>query len=957
MDKKEIYELREKLIGPVVKAQMRRPENLMFVKNREGIYIGASEGFIRLTVCQSEEELIGKTDFQIFADRELAQRYVEDDESLYASGRDDIGYIEPIPGENGTRGSCHTTKYIIYDENHNAVGILGNSINIAHDADLVQMVEKETGVRMNSTYNMELVRETVQIILNGNNTDQIINGVLTVVGEYYNLNRIFIFEDREDSVNYTVSYIWRNQNNPPREHRGTATTSFEKLDGDAIALFDERGIYKVNDVSKMPEKCRQHAGMYGTNSVLHCAFYDGKRFAGYIGFDDVSADRNWTNEITDTLWMISRFLEMLIIREQKTVLAELSEQYLQGLDLQNAYCYIVDPKTYNIVYMNKATRDRFGMEIFGQRCYQVSTGCLEPCKNCPIDNLKKGDMKPEVVQRKDGISMLSGASNIKWQGGSYYLLTCMDITEYQNTVNSQKMDSLLSIANIYFSICRYNFETEVFQVLSLGGKTGDDIYSGNEDIIDWQKNAFSKKTWKEHSAFLDMTTLEERVNELGIVAEDMTTHAGRWIKVLAVPYRHDENGKVTEVLILARDIDAEKQAELKAQEELKAANRAKTNFLSHMSHDIRTPLNAIIGMTEIAKLSITDQRRVADCLAKIKISSDHLLSLINDSLDLTRIESGRVQITNEYYDLKKLTADIMPIVQGYLINRKLTFSSNMGAIENTGIYTDKLHLRQILLNVISNAVKYTPDGGKITFSVDSVALAGGLEAKVTFTVTDTGIGMTPEFLERIYEPFAQEDDNGARTNYKGSGLGMSIVKGYTELLNGKIEIESEQGRGTAVILEFPMQLHSGEVSGAESSFDRGNRSESISVPNNGRKVILAEDNELNREVAVFMLEHAGYATDVALDGEQAVRLFKESEPGYYSFILMDIMMPVMDGYEATEKIRGMERPDSKSIPIFAMTANAFTDDIAKSMGAGMTDHISKPIDMAVIEEKLKSFSQ
>ena len=376
-----------------------------------------------------------------------------------------------------------------------------------------------------------------------------------------------------------------------------------------------------------------------------------------------------------------------------------------------------------------------------------------------------------------------------------------------------------------------------------------------------------------------------------------------------------------------------------------AASIAKSDFLSHMSHDIRTPINGIMGMTEIALKNIDDKDRVLDCLQKIDGSSGHLLSLVNDVLDMSRIESGKVQISHKPLNILELLRHCSSIISGQLQGRDIMFTEEFENIENPHILGDELHLRQVLINILGNAVKFTPDGGRIYFRVREFS-AEGEAARFHIEIEDTGIGMKPEFLPHIFEPFAQED-GGNRSSYKGTGLGMSITKKFMDLMGGIVEVQSEPGKGTLFRLELPVEIDR-EWQGEQ---EPAGQQTTLA----GARVILAEDNDLNMEIAVFMLESLEIEVTAVTDGKAALDAFAAAAPGTFDGILMDVMMPVMDGLTSTREIRALEREDAGTIPIIAMTANAYDEDRRKCMEAGMDAHMSKPIDGEVLRKMLVQY--
>jgi CheY-like chemotaxis protein/nitrogen-specific signal transduction histidine kinase len=377
----------------------------------------------------------------------------------------------------------------------------------------------------------------------------------------------------------------------------------------------------------------------------------------------------------------------------------------------------------------------------------------------------------------------------------------------------------------------------------------------------------------------------------------------------------------------------------KAAEEAKSANKAKSEFLSHMSHDIRTPINGIVGMTNIAMKNTDNPVKIEECLHKISGAADHLLTLINDVLDMSRIESGKVVIAHEPLDIRVLIDSCSSIIGGQLLSRKVDFIRNFGDFKHPYLYGDELHLRQILINILGNSVKFTPDGGRIIFRVDELDEPQNSEntkkVRYRFVIEDTGIGMTEEFQTRIFEAFSQEN-SGSRTEYKGTGLGMAITKKFVDLMDGSITLESHVGEGSIFTVEICFDINTDVKVETESH---------VAVCLEGMNILLVEDNELNMEIACEILEDEGVNITCAENGQIAVDKFLSEPAGTFDVVLMDIMMPVMNGYEATRAIRASTHPQAATIPIIAMTANAYAEDVQSALAAGMTAHVAKPIDM------------
>jgi signal transduction histidine kinase len=387
-----------------------------------------------------------------------------------------------------------------------------------------------------------------------------------------------------------------------------------------------------------------------------------------------------------------------------------------------------------------------------------------------------------------------------------------------------------------------------------------------------------------------------------------------------------------------------------AAEEAQNANAAKSKFLSNMSHDIRTPINGIVGMTNIAMKSIDGEKRdydrVKDCLQKITGSANHLLSLINDVLDMSHIESGKVEIAHVPIDMRSIVDNCASIISGQLLTRHLTFEQDFQGLDHPYLFGDELHLRQVLINILGNAVKYTPDGGTITFRVREEYL-GADKVLYRFVCEDNGIGMSEEFQTRIFEAFSQEE-GGSRTTYKGTGLGMAITKQFVDLMGGSIKVESKLNEGSRFTVELTFDIDPEYHEKAETQ-------EHVQLA--GMRVLLVEDNDLNVEIAQEMLEDEEMVVDTAANGQIAVEMFTSAPAGTYDVILMDVMMPVMNGYEATRAIRASDHPEGTTIPIIAMTANAYTEDVQAALDAGMDAHVAKPIDFGRLFAVLNQYDR
>ncbi len=381
----------------------------------------------------------------------------------------------------------------------------------------------------------------------------------------------------------------------------------------------------------------------------------------------------------------------------------------------------------------------------------------------------------------------------------------------------------------------------------------------------------------------------------------------------------------------------------RAYEEAQKASAAKTNFLSRMSHDIRTPINGIVGMMHIMESEIDDRKKVEYSIEKVKHLSHQLELLVNDVLEMSRIESGKIVLSKESFDIEKTVNELFPAISVMAEERGVILTEPEFDIQHTNVISSPLHIQRIVMNILSNAVKYNRMGGTLKCKLEEKSVDTS-HSNFVFTVSDTGIGMSEDFIQRIYEPFTREQ-TAPETTYAGTGLGMAITKELVDMLTGTIRIESQKDVGTTVTICLPLELGEEVVK---------NKTENIPVSLQGKKILLVEDNRLNMEIAMYILQEEQAVIEVAMNGAEAVEKFKASSINEYDLILMDIMMPVMNGYEAARTIRALDRADAKTVPIFAMTANAFSEDERESRAAGMNDHIAKPLDIDVMMSKIKN---
>ena len=535
--------------------------------------------------------------------------------------------------------------------------------------------------------------------------------------------------------------------------------------------------------------------------------------------------------------------------------------------------------------------------------------------------------------------------------------------------DQKRLRVINALGHAYSSISLVNIKTEEIEIVKASKNMKPDqeghmlSKAHQEELI---RQVIAEPFQEAYREFIDMSTVAKRLEKREMLSSIAQTADERWLTMIIVPQGYDKNGKLCTVLVANRDATEEKEREIAQDKNLRNAlaaaehaNRAKTAFLNNMSHDIRTPMNAIIGFTALATAHIDNRELVLDYLKKIRTSGQHLLSLINDVLDMSRIESGSVEIEYAAVHLPDILNDLKTIIQGSSYSRQQKLSIDTQDILHEDIITDKLRLTQVLLNISSNAVKFTPVGGRISIRVSEEPCKRDGFTTVIFRVKDNGSGMSPEFREHVFDSFSREHtvtENGIG----GTGLGMAIAKNIVDMMGGTIQVESEVGKGT----EFTVALEC-EIAGAavkqepvpeqEEPIKCENQKAHAESKRNykGKKALLVEDNELNREIATAIIEEIGLEVDIAEDGTDAVNMMSSAEGRKYDLIFMDIQMPKMDGYTATREIRTLDDPKCANIPIIAMTANAFEEDRKKAIKAGMNGHIAKPISADAILENLE----
>lgn len=523
-----------------------------------------------------------------------------------------------------------------------------------------------------------------------------------------------------------------------------------------------------------------------------------------------------------------------------------------------------------------------------------------------------------------------------------------DEAKHKNTI-------IEAISKLYWQVLEIDLATDTYrEVFTNGTFTLDRPHyvGGAQSDFDTSVEKFVEPQFQDGAkAFLNLKTLPQRLAIEESTSVEYQTGNGMWASARFIVQTRDEEGTVRSVLFLQQIIDEQKRKELEYQQKLEGAmraaeqaNRAKTDFLRRMSHDVRTPVNGIIGMLRIAENNTNDPQKVADCTAKALSAARQLEVLVNDVLDIGKLENNHIEVKNEPFDLYDVLAAMVQSVRAYAeqSNVNVVVDTDRSAFKHLRLIGSAPLLNRTLMNIATNAVKYNRPGGEVRFRTEELPCEGG-KARYRFICDDTGIGMSEQFQKHAFDPYAREG-KASNTSFSGTGLGLAIVKQIVEQLGGKIDMASVEGEGThfAVTLDFAIDnagRNAASAAGATAQLRR-------------KRVLFAEDNLLNREIALAMFEELGMKVDAVADGKQAVETFSASAPGEFNFVLLDIMMPVMDGLAAARAIRALPRPDAATVPIIAVSANAFQDDVERSLQAGMNAHLTKPIDPKKLRDTL-----
>ena len=636
-----------------------------------------------------------------------------------------------------------------------------------------------------------------------------------------------------------------------------------------------------------------------------------------------------------------------------------------------------------LIYANEAVFHIFGcddLEDFKKLTGYTFRGMLHPDDYEKVSEAisqqiasseEKMDCAEYRIIRKDGtvrwVDDYGHFTETEAYGGIYYVFIS-DITEKKlqqesdRKKHSRELDNMITaMASDYRSV--YHVDLDADDAVCYRADPGDSEqyaegvhFPFHEHFADYCERHVDEKYRDDFLQYIDPVNIRKALATENIIAYRYLAHRGgteyyEMLRMAGVRHPADREDHIVHAVGLGFTvIDSEMRKNLEQQNALadalvaaEQANRAKTAFLSNMSHEIRTPMNAIIGLNSLALRNENLPAETREYLEKIGGSARHLLGLINDILDMSRIESGRIVLRREEFSFRGMLEQINTMVMSQCAEKGLKYECQvLGGVSDYYI-GDDMKLKQILINILSNAIKFTDAPGSVSLTVERTGTFQD-HSTIRFTVRDTGIGIDSAFLPKVFDSFTQEDSTRS-SKYGSTGLGMAITKSIVDMMGGTIDVETEKGKGTEFIITVSLPITEAE--------EENTIQDPEFVSFEGTRALLVEDNEINREIAQMLLSQAGFELDTAVDGKQALDLVSASEPGFYDVVLMDIQMPVMDGYTAAKAIRALPNPALSEIPIIAMTANAFQEDIRTAEEAGMNGHIAKPLDVTTMMNTLE----
>lgn len=859
---------------------------------------------------------------------------------------------------------------------------------------------------------MEVVFQQMVMMDRAKNAEDMntaINTMLRVIGDYTSAERVYIFDAVDDRDVYRNEFEWCRAGVTPQIDNLQAVSShdmpywlesFKK--GASIVIKDIENVKNI-----MPSEY-EILKVQDIKTLIAFPIFSRERLAGFIGLDNPEIQRS---ELFIHLLAVvgghlgsarENFRMGELLRENRGRLEESLEelekekQVLTALFMDYTSVYYVDlaSATFEIFKLDKVANASDFLQERNEDTPGVSHDYQLTIRKY-YENFVVKESSPDFLEKlsiKNIMKELSSKERFVYhyqsvpntQGHEYFEAVVsrpLGLDDpYRVIIGFRNTDDLLkerqkhqreledalaearlnneiisSISRIYFSIYHIDLQEDFYEEISSSNDvhrlTGH-IGRASSKMMEICESFVAPEYLERARSFFDISDLPKRMKNDESVAIEYLAKDGNWHMARFIEKKRNESGELTSVLYVTRLISDVKRREynwMVVAEEANRANEEKSDFLSRMSHDLRTPLNAMRGLTQVAADNIENKEKVKECLAKIDRTGNYLHQLVSNILDISDIESGSLKLSQDTVEINKLIDDFSYDTENLKQYRNLNCSCNVHDIKYDSVIADGERIEQILMNLLSNAVKYTPDGGSVTLDVSQRESAESGMVKLVMSVKDTGAGMSQEFLGKMYSKFERAVDTRLNT-VRGSGLGLTIVKKLVDMMHGSIEAESELGKGT----EFTITLELPYVDDHESASDDGS-CEKDAFETEGINILIAEDNDLNYEVASEMLAARGIKTERAEDGAVCVEKFNSSPAGTYDAILMDMHMPVMDGIEAARMIRRLSHPQAREIPVIAMTANVFAEDIERCISAGMDDHLPKPVDVNRLIELLKKY--
>ncbi len=838
---------------------------------------------------------------------------------------------------------------------------------VGHGTPDVQVHDQQSDMR--SVQNLEaIINEGLRVALLEETPDQSLEVLLEHLGKALNGERTYIFEQNESGCDDNT-YEWAADGVQPEKE------SLQNVPPEVCASWYRKFsigrhivIESLEDIRETDPLQYENLKRQGVHSLVVVPLYDGKRIIGFYGVDNPPVKSlEYASNILQTAayFIVSSLKRRNLFRE----LQKRSQNVLHALSVDYLCIYQVNFDTGECEVYRDSEKMPADWAVHFEDGYPAAmeryiSRCVVPRDQERLRTMTPKDYVLAHLQKKKKFSVryqVNGNSSGLKHMEIHFSATERTAAEHRVIFALRDVNAVVEQEEKYKLEARQSLE----DILE-GARTGIWTIELEEGC---PPRMYADRTMRILLGVSDEIPPEEcyqhwfgriEPDYVEMVQESVQEILESGRSEVIYPWNHPQLGKIyvrcggvpdkafkkpgaclngyhqdiTETMVARKK---QEQSIMELLERVRQANSAKSEFLSHMSHDLRTPINGILGMLTIMEKSPDDPERQAACRKKIRVSTEHLLSLVNDVLQVSKLESGRPAAVEEPFDLHDTLKDCIAILSPQAAEGNICLTLEDSGLKHRRVIGNPLHVKKILINVIDNAVKYNRPGGSVSVRAEELAFQDGA-ASCRFVIEDTGIGIGGEFKQHIFEPFTQEHQD-ARTNYNGVGLGMSIVKKLVDQMKGSVEVDSWVGKGSVVQITLPLRVD--ETQGEQPAEDNWNVPENIA----GMRVLLVEDNELNCEIVEYILRDAGAEVVTASNGKTAVDAFAASQPGSFDCVLMDLMMPVMSGYEASRVIRGLDRADAETVPIIALSANAFDEDIALAKDAGMNAHLAKPVNI------------